>query len=74
MKAQKQYDDAVKNYTKIIEGFEESILLDDAYYRLGVLYETIFNNTDKARSYYEYILFNLENSIYLVDSENAIEI
>ena len=65
---QKQYDKAVENYTKIIEGFKESILLDDAYYRLGVLYETIFNNPVEAKRCYEYILFNLENSIHLVES------
>ena len=65
---QKQYDKAVENYTKIIEEFKESILLDDAYYRLGVLYETIFNNPVEAKRCYEYILFNLENSIHLVES------
>ncbi len=65
---QKKYDKAIENYTKIIEEFKESILLDDAYYRLGILYETIFNNTEEAKRCYEYILFNLENSIHLVES------
>ena len=65
---QKKYDKAIKNYTKIIEGFKESILLDDAYYRLGILFETILNNTEEAKRCYEYILFNLENSIHLVES------
>lgn len=65
---QKKYDKAIVNYTKIIEGFKESILLDDAYYRLGILYESVFNNTEEAKRCYEYILFNLENSIHLVES------
>ena len=65
---QKKYDKAIENYTKIIEEFKESILLDDAYYILCILYETIFNNTEEAKRCYEYILFNLENSIHLVES------
>lgn len=63
----KQYDKAENNYLKIIEINAEDILVDDAYYRLGELHYKQ-NNVEKAKEYYQKIIFDFPSSIHLVDA------
>lgn len=63
-----QFDKAEANYLKIIEFYKNDILADDAYYRLAKLYENQLQLPEKAKAYYEQIIFNFADSIYLVEA------
>ncbi len=62
--AQKNYESAEFNYQKIVEFYADGILADDAHYALGELYENILNEPEKAKSHYEKIIYNYQDSYY----------
>ncbi|MDC9721635.1 MAG: tetratricopeptide repeat protein [Urechidicola sp.] len=62
-----QYDNAEKNYLRIIEINPTDILVDDAFYRMGELHSKQ-NNIEKAKEYYQKIIFDFPSSIHLVDA------
>ena len=61
-----QYDLAAQNYLKIIDLKENDILIDDALYHLAQCYDNELNQPEKAKIYYEKIVFEQGSSIYLV--------
>ena len=63
---QHKYDEAISNYTKIIALDKEGIYIDDVYYLMGELYNNELNNAEKAKEYYQKIIFDHPSSIYLV--------
>lgn len=63
-----QYKKAEQNYLLLIEFYNEDILADDAYNRLAHLYENQLQNPEKAKEYYEFIIFNYADSIYFVEA------
>ena len=63
-----EYKKAEVSYLKLIQFYNEDILADDAHYRLAKLYETKLGLPEKAKQYYEQIIFNFENSIYFVEA------
>ena len=63
-----QFEFAEDNYHKIIRIKKEGILVDNAYFELGTLYENELNDTEKAKEMYQKIIFEFANSIYLVDA------
>ena len=63
-----QYKKAEANYLNIIEFYKEDILADDAYFKLAELYYSILQETEKAKEYYEQIVFNFADSIYFVEA------
>ncbi|NNC70984.1 MAG: tetratricopeptide repeat protein, partial [Flavobacteriaceae bacterium] len=63
-----QFMKSEENYLKIIEAHDDSILLDNSYFRLGELYEVKLKNPDKAKEMYQKIIFEYPSSIYLVDA------
>jgi tetratricopeptide (TPR) repeat protein len=65
---QEKYDNAVSAYNKIIALDKKGIYIDDVYYRLAELYNTKLNNPEKAKEYYQKIIFDHASSIYLVDA------
>ncbi|MEP2937572.1 MAG: tetratricopeptide repeat protein [Gilvibacter sp.] len=62
------YPAAEANYLKIIETFKEDILADDAIYHLARLYDLRLAQPEKARLFYEQIVFEFSDSIYFVDA------
>ncbi len=62
--AQKKYESAEFNYQKIIEFYGNGILADDAHFALGELYRKIFDKPEKAKSHYEKIIYNYQDSYY----------
>lgn len=60
-------DKAVANYLKIIEINAEDILVDDSYYFLAEIYFKQ-NQLEKAKEYYQKIIFDFASSIYFVDA------
>ncbi|MFK5983521.1 MAG: tetratricopeptide repeat protein [Flavobacteriaceae bacterium] len=63
-----EYEKAEASYLKLIQFYNEDILADDAHYRLAKLYETKLGSPEKAKQYYEQIIFNFEDSIYFVEA------
>ncbi|WP_196895037.1 tetratricopeptide repeat protein [Aureivirga marina] len=63
-----QLEKAAENYLKITEIKENDILIDDAYFALGKLYEEKIKNPEKASEYYQKIIFDFPSSIYLVEA------
>ena len=65
---QEKYEDAILNYNKIIALDKKGIYVDDVYYQMAELYNTKLNNPEKAKEYYQKIIFDHASSIYLVDA------
>ena len=64
LEEQKDYESAEFNYLKIVEFFSDGIFADDAYFALGELYRNILNEPEKAKSQYEKIIYNYQDSYY----------
>ncbi|MGC1205928.1 MAG: tetratricopeptide repeat protein, partial [Flavobacteriaceae bacterium] len=62
----KQFEKAQANYESIIANYRDGILIDDAYFKLAILFENYFNEPEKAKDLYEQIIFNHADSIYFV--------
>lgn len=65
---EKQFEKAEANYLKIIDLNSEDILVDDAIYNLAELYKNQYNNIEKAKEYYQKIIFDYPSSIHLVEA------
>lgn len=63
-----QFLEAEQNYLKIIELSNDDILVDDAHYSLAELYLNKLNLEEKAKEYYQKIVFDYPSSIYLVEA------
>ena len=62
------FNQAENNYLQIIAINKDDILADDANYYLAELYLNKIKNTEKAKEYYQKIIFEYPSSIYLVDA------
>lgn len=60
----KDYEAAKFNYQKIIEFYGTGILADDAHYALAELYRNVLNEPEKAKSHYEKIIYNYQDSYF----------
>lgn len=65
---QKKYDNAAVNYQKIIDNYNDGILVDNAIYSLAELYLYHLNMPEKAQELYKVLVFNHADSIYFVDA------
>ncbi|MDT0690787.1 tetratricopeptide repeat protein [Salegentibacter sp. F188] len=65
------YKKAEANYLQIIELYNEDILADNANFFLAELYANYLNEPEKAKDYYEQIIFNFADSIYFVDARKS---
>ncbi len=65
----KEFEKAKTNYLDIIQFYGQDILADDAYFRLGNLYADVLQQPEKAKEYYEQIIFNFADSIFYVDAQ-----
>lgn len=68
--AVKQFDylKAEKYYKQLIEEISYSSLVDDALFKLAMLYETNLDKTDKAKELYKELLINHSGSIYAAEA------
>ncbi|WP_228852727.1 tetratricopeptide repeat protein [Aegicerativicinus sediminis] len=62
------YDKAIANYEQIISDYGEDILVDDAFFRLGEIYSSKLMDPEKAKGFFEKIIFHHEDSIYFVEA------
>ena len=63
-----EFTKAEANYNTLIESYSDGILMDNAYYALAELYENHLNQPEKAKIFYEKIIFNHPDSIYFVEA------
>ena len=63
-----QYLLAEENYLAILDKFGQDLLADNAAWNLAELYAEELNLPEKAKQYYEQMLFNFEDSIYFIES------
>lgn len=63
-----QFERAAQNYLQIIAINKDDILADDANYFLAELYLNKLQNIEKAKEYYQKIIFEYPSSIFLVDA------
>ncbi len=63
-----QFLKAEANYNAIVTNYREDILADDAMFMLADLYNKHLDQPDKAKFFYEQIIFNHADSIYFVDA------
>jgi tetratricopeptide (TPR) repeat protein len=68
------YKKAENTYLKLIQFYSDDILADDAYYKLAKLYETKLGQPEKAKEYYEQIIFNFADSIYFIEARKKYRI
>ncbi len=68
------YKKAEATYLKLIQFYNEDILADDAHYRLAKLYESKLDQPEKAKQYYEQIIFNFADSVYFVEARKKFRI
>jgi len=64
----RKYSFAESNYQKIISVQADGILVDNSYFKLGLLYENHLNDSEKAKEMYQKIIFDFPSSIFLVDA------
>jgi len=67
-KLSENWEKAEENYLKILEFYGKDILADNATFLLAELYDDQLKNPEKAKQYYEQIIFNFPDSIYFVDA------
>lgn len=65
---EEDFKSAEANYLQIIDSFGQDILADNAHYFLAELYANQLDNPEKAKAYYEQIIFNFADSIYFVEA------
>lgn len=70
MMKRQQYDKAVE-YLKIVTSqSNDKLLLDDAYFELGRLYEEVFEDKEKAMEYYQTIIIDYKDSMFVIEARN----
>lgn len=65
---QEKYEEAIVSLAKIIAADNQGILTDDVYYMMAEMYHKNLNNIEKAKEYYQKIIFEHPSSIYLVEA------
>lgn len=61
---QKNYTAAAFNYQKIVEFYAKGILADDAHFALGELYRNVLDDPERAKTHYEKVIYNYQDSYY----------
>ena len=67
---QKNYLEAEKLLLQIIENYGDQLLADDAIFQLAELYEYYLKDIPKAMEYYQKILKDHSDSLYVVQARN----
>lgn len=65
---EKKYLEAIDCFEKVIAIDAKGILVDNALYQLGNLYLNQLEDTEKAATYFQKIIFDHPSSIYLIDA------
>lgn len=64
----RDYAKALEHYQLIIDQHPDSIYRDEAYFFSGQLYQKYLDQPDKAKTMYEALIFNHQDSIHFVEA------
>jgi tetratricopeptide (TPR) repeat protein len=64
----KHFDSAVAYFSQIIEKHKDEIRCDNAIYELAQLYETEFNDVEKAKELYQKLFIDYSDSTFAIDA------
>ncbi|MFH6602707.1 tetratricopeptide repeat protein [Maribacter algicola] len=64
LESTKDYEAALFNYQKITEFYGNGILADDAHFAMAELYRKVLGEPEKAKTHYEKIIYNYQDSYY----------
>ncbi|MBO7493940.1 MAG: tetratricopeptide repeat protein [Bacteroidales bacterium] len=67
---QKNYFEAEKLLKRVIENYGDQLLADDAVFKLAELYEYYLKDIPQAMEYYQKILKDYSDSLYVVQARN----
>ncbi len=67
---QKSYFEAEKLLKRVIENYGDQLLADDAVFKLAELYEYYLKDISQAMEYYQKILKDYSDSLYVVQARN----
>lgn len=62
------YETAVKYLEQVTDQYNDKLLLDDAYFMLGQLYEEVFEDDAKAMEYYQTIILDHKDSVFVIEA------
>ena len=65
---QRKYLEAITSLEKIIAADNQGFLTDDVYYLMAETYSNDLNNIEKAKEFYQKIIFEHSSSIYLIEA------
>lgn len=65
---EREYLEAISSLEKIIIADNQGFLTDDIYFLMAETYNYQLNNAEKAKEFYQKIIFDHPSSIYLVDA------
>jgi tetratricopeptide (TPR) repeat protein len=65
---QGDFAQALASYQEILDKYPESIYLDEALYFAADIYNVRLKDVEKAKSYYEKVIFSHQDSIYFIDA------
>ena len=74
LEKQGKYQEALQHYNTIIQYFSDGIYLDEALYFSAEIYNKRLGNPEKAKEFYERIIFNHQDSIYFIDARKEYRI
>jgi tetratricopeptide (TPR) repeat protein len=64
----RDYNKALEHYQKIIDEHPESIYRDEAFFYSGQIYQKHLDQLEKAKTMYEALIFNHQDSIHFVEA------
>ena len=64
----RNYAEAVKLLTNLLQSYGDDLLADNATFMLGDIYENNLNNPEKAMEYYKKIITDFSGSVLLVEA------
>lgn len=62
------FQSALNQYQAIIDQHKEGIYIDEAYYFAAEIYRKSLKDPEKAKAFYEQVIFHHEDSIYFTDA------
>lgn len=72
--SKKDYDRAELNLRKVIEFYPQGILADDAHFALAELYRKELNDPERAKTHYERIIYDFQDSFYYPQAQKQFRI
>jgi len=69
-----QYTEALRYYQTIIDHFADGIYIDEALYFSAEIYNKKLQNVEKAKEFYQKIIFDHQDSIYFVNARKEYRI